>query len=184
MSNVMRATLGIVVLFCLVSGCNRDPVHDFKTVSIPSDYVAYMDPNGVYSLKIPPGWTTENNPHGVAFICPTKAPDELRKNVNIIAQDAPENVTMTAAIRGQKKELESHFPGYQLIKSENATLPNHDAHLIVFSGNMNNHPLKMMQLMLLDHNRIYFITFTSDPASYETYWPKVEPMLASFHGLK
>ena len=40
MSNMMRATLGILVLFCLISGCNRDPVHDFKTVAIPSNYVA------------------------------------------------------------------------------------------------------------------------------------------------
>jgi hypothetical protein len=143
-----------------------------------------MDPNGVYSLKIPPGWTKEDNPHGVAFIAPTKSPEELRKNVNIIAKDAPASITMSQAVREQKAELEAHFPGYQLRKSENATLPNHDAHLIVFSGNINGHPVLMMQMMLLDHGRIYFITYTADPAGYEAYWPTVEPMLASFHGLK
>ncbi len=136
-----------------------------------------------YTVEFPEQWEVMKGVMGtdVVALAPKLDPEDLfRENVNIIFTQLEFPITKEEYYGFNLKSLEQLLVDFDLEESTDVQIDGVDARVIVFTHTMAIVNAKVMQYLILDENRAYVMTFTSDPIDFESYRPKFEEITNSF----
>ena len=89
-------------------------------------------------------------------------------------EHGPHNTSITPAV----------FPGFTQEEKSEVLLDEKEAYKIVFSSASQDKEeeasLKILQYVVLHEDRVYFITYSAYPASYDYFLPFINTMLETF----
>jgi hypothetical protein len=152
--------------------------------------------NTTYGIKIQYpagfGWqialsnqTSEDNPlnYIVAFRSPReRVSDSVIETVNIVMENLPpeENITLDAYSTLQISQLTQLATNFDLKESTPTVLAGIPAYKIVYSETLQQVPLQVMQVLAINDNKAYVLTYIAELPKYSTYLPVVQKMIDSF----
>lgn len=157
----------LVILFIggfFVSGC-------VSPDKAPSSNLYKNDIYG-FSIEYPKNWETKNSVDVegitaiVAFMGPIK--NGFQTNINIKTESA-EEYTLNQYIQVSKQVLSQLLAmnDYILIDEGSLTINNQNAYFLEYAWNFKGNPLKVKQVIFMNRNNAYIITFTSLQNAFE-----------------
>ncbi len=156
--NPLLAILLMVVVF--TSGCVSP-----ETAQKPSSNLYKNDIYG-FSIEYPKNWEIEENFHaeGINTIVVFRGQTEkgFQTNINIITENA-KKYTLDKYVQENKRILPQFYSlnNYLLINEGSLTINNHEAYFLEYALINEGTPLMYKQVLLINHNNAYIITYTS-----------------------
>jgi hypothetical protein len=150
----------------------------------PAGELAVYDANEFFVLEYPAAWeiverATENS---VLFVSPQTAGDDLfRENVGVLRQElVDESTTVGEYTREFLAAAPDTIDNYELVSSEPMRLSGLPAHRVIYGGTQGGVMLGWMQVWTISGGNAYILTYTGDPAGFETFLDDANAIITSF----
>ena len=170
-------TLFIIVLL-LCSGCAKASNKGF--------YLYRSSPLG-FRVEYPSSWTKQVDLEAkcAAFITPMEGYGDAYRDNLAVSYEGLGEYTFEEFFDKYYASLPSVFAGFTEIEKSEVLLDGKDAYKIVFSSESTNEEgqevkLKIMQYIALDDERVYFVTYSAAPSSYDYFLSFVNTMMETF----
>jgi hypothetical protein len=161
------------------------PVQGNESVVPPKEnrtinYLTYVDPSGQFSIDYPFDWQKQNQTdtgNSILFKSPLENnTDPFQETVGVRVITLSENMTLPEFSNTNIDSLEQS--GINILDSTPVTLANTSSHRIVYDTN--DGKSKIMQTWTLVGQKVYLITYVSNPAEYLEFLPTIQKMVESF----
>ena len=150
----------------------------------PAGELAVYDASEFFLLEYPAAWeiverATEKS---VLFVSPQTTGDDLfRENVGVLRQElADESTTVGDYTREFLDAAPDTIDNYELVSSEPMMLSGRPAHRVIYAGSQGGVMLGWMQVWTISGGNAYILTYTGDPAGFETFLDDANAIIASF----
>ncbi|MDX1371423.1 MAG: DsbA family protein [Nitrososphaeraceae archaeon] len=143
-------------------------------------FLLYDNTESNLTIHYPSKWTyKENSANEVEFHPPNRDGNEFIKlSVNTIDSNFTTIKSIVdATLKDKSKQLEN-FELYESTMIPNP-LQNEMQKLVYSYTNSNNTKVKQLDVGMIDNNKLYLISLTSNPINYYEYISLVEPMISS-----
>jgi eukaryotic-like serine/threonine-protein kinase len=171
-------TLFTLTLLLLIAADSK-PKTDFSKVQVPADFKSYNSTREKFDIKYPPTWRLEEKEEAVFFFSPREGEqDTFLENINLRA-DPAEGLKITDLPEAFKAEINKQFQNVKFDKFDRATIDGHDAYFTTYTATFQNTNMKWAQLITIARDKVFTLTFTADPTTFEKYWPTAEQTFAS-----
>lgn len=138
--------------------------------------------NEMYSVNYPKQWRLDTSgTMSTEFILfsELKEDDAFSENVNMIVQDlSNQGFTMKSYMKLSENQIKNMVPDSKIIESVFDKENKH--HMLVWSGNVTGQVLKFKQYFYLEKEKIYVLSLTTLPETYDSYITIGEKILDSF----
>ena len=142
-------------------------------------FTRFRDPSGV-SLEHPRNWTVQPSAGSdplIVFLDPvTGVP--FRRNVNILVQSGPRPLTLDEYTQLSLKQI-ADIRGVTTGESRSTTLSGSPAHRLAYRGDLGSGDLRFLAVWTVRSGKAWLVTFTSDPARYNSSLPEIERLLTT-----
>lgn len=137
-----------------------------------------------FKLNYPQVWSKQNRDDffasGVIFFSPLENDsDRFKERVSILVENLSDNMSLeqyTAESIAEIKRLSD--PNVSEARAVN--LGNRQGRQVTYDGEENGSPVQRRQTWSIEGDRVYVITYTARPHSYDKYLPIVDKMIESF----
>mgnify|MGYP000145849798 CR=1 FL=1 len=103
--------------------------------------------------------------------------DKFQENVNLIVQDlSGKGFTMESYVKLSKKQIETMVPEGEILVSKNMN----SYHMAIWKGRIGANLLKFKQYYFLKNEKVYVLTFTALPDTYDRFIETGNKILDSF----
>ncbi|MGB4268371.1 MAG: PsbP-related protein [Spirochaetota bacterium] len=165
-------SLFIVILsVMLLPGCSRKEKGRF-----------YNDEYN-FSIAFPEYWEIQQQEMGAAVVALSPEEgirDDFRENVAITIEEVSGDSTLEKYFEVSQKNLKSYSKDYRLLYKNNTWLARKPAMILGFTYTMSGLKLKVLQYYCLYKNKVYVITCTALPHSFERYEETFLKIVRSF----
>jgi len=148
-------------------------------------YLYRSSPLG-FRMEYPETWTKQVDikTNSAAFVTPQEGfGDKYRDNLAISFEEMSEE-SFAEFFKKYYTSLPAVFPGFTEVEKSEVLLDEREAYRIIFTSQSEDETveaeLKIMQYVVLCDERVYFITYSAYPASYDYFLPFVNTMLETF----
>lgn len=137
-----------------------------------------------YTLSYPNDWNYKDDAgSGLVFTLMSPAADDkddFSENINLIETAVPEGSNLDELKEPLIEQLKAVITDFKLV-SMNKTAKGME---VVYTGSMGKYKLKWKQWYILKGDKAYILSFTAQTATYATYLPTAEKIIASFSPAK
>lgn len=147
-------------------------------VSGRSTWTRYSDPSGV-QLEHAPAWTVRPGAAGpLAVIMDPATGVPFRRNVNIAQQTRNVPVTLEEITDLNLQEVQQ-LEGFSRITGGATTLSGTPAHRLSYRATLEGQEMRFLSVWTVRDNKVWTVTYTSDPDRFIAGMGDVERLLAS-----
>ncbi len=142
-------------------------------------YTPFRDPSGV-SLEHPKEWTVEPSSAGSPLYVFIDPPEDapFRRNINILRQSGSGPVTLDDYTKLSLKQV-SDIPGSTTGDSGPTTLAGSPAYRVSYQADLGKGDLRVLSVWTIRSGKAWLVTYTSDPARFDSALPDVERFLTT-----
>lgn len=141
-------------------------------------WTRYSDPSGV-QLEHDPAWTVRPGTAGpVTVLMDPSAGVPFRRNVHITQQTPNVPVTLEEYTELSLEEAKG-LEGFAQTSAGPTTLSGTPAYRVAYRATVEGTDLRLLSVWTVRSNKIWSVTYTSDPARFGAGLPDVERMIAS-----
>ncbi len=142
----------------------------------------YQNTRNNLSIRYPENWRINEEEDGVMFISPKENDtDDFQENIGIAVQNLANNQANLDQIAvASLEQLKKVINDFSLVSSTETTLENIPAKQFVYTGKFGDFDVKWLQVIALEGDNFYIITYTAKASSYNNYLNLVEEMVNSF----
>lgn len=143
-----------------------------------------LQPNNKYDITFPFNWEVKRNYMGCDIIAISPLEDDrdiFRENVNLIIEELPYSMSLIEYYVINIINMESRFPGFEILESNDIVINNNKAKRIIFINVTDRYNFKYLQYYFCTEKYGYVLTFTALTISYEDYSNKFEEIVKTFH---
>jgi len=138
-----------------------------------------------YKISYPGDWSkTKNgymNTELFIFSQADSDSDNFRENVNLIIQNLHGlNMTMDKFVEISEQQVKTMFTDAKIIVSERLKNNNIPYHRLVYQARQGKFQLKFVQYFFIFKQKAFILTFTSEKAQFDNYYPVAKKILNSF----
>lgn len=171
----------LLVLVALLSAC--------AATAVGAQGTTFSDPQGRYTFTVPNGWQAEpppqntNVPPGTAIGGVFTAPAPLNGNFNVVTVSIPTGANLDQITTQSRASVAQSVPGYQEGPGgiQNLTLGGQPARRYdYFLTPQQGGKLHGAQVIALQNNTVYILTFTAAENDFDTFFQQGAPTLNSF----
>lgn len=76
--------------------------------------------------------------------------------------------------------LRNSLVDFELVESTSTTIAYNPAHKIVYTDTVGQNEHKTMQVLSIEEDKVYLITYTAEAARYDRYLPTIQKMIDLF----
>lgn len=161
----------------------------FAAGTVGAQGTTYTDPQGRYTFTVPSGWQpatppqSANLPPGTAIGGVFTAPAPLNGNVNVVTVAVPAGANLDQIVAQSRANVAQSVPGYQEGPGgiQNLTLGGQPARRYdYFLTPQQGGRLHGAQVIALQGNAVFVITFTAAENDFDTFFRQGAPILNSF----
>jgi len=115
------------------------------------------------------------------FLSPLEgADDTFQENINLIIQDVSnEPITLDEYVNTNLADMDQFLNDVEINKSEKVTINGIAGHEIIYSASQGEERLKWRQLVILDNEKAYLLTYTAKEHTYDLYLEEVNNVINS-----
>lgn len=193
-----KIIIGLVMLVLISSGCiggsqitatPNPTTTQAPTTKIQGEiskyfYLTYENPADGIRIKYPAGWVKEElqSPSRTLFYSPPESEsDTFSEQVNILIDDRfTQPITLDEYEELILDQLKYFFTDYNIISTGETTLANNPALEMVYTATQEKSTAKILQVFTIKNNKVYVITFVSEPREYSDYFGTAQEMINSF----
>ena len=155
----------LALAVCLLTGCRSKARHTEPGRVYEAEYG--------FSIIPPEGWTRADNPPAGDFLT-YGGPIEGAFRVNLTVNVNPHTGTPKEALPGIEQQSATFFSAYELKDKGLLTIDGRDALYLSSGFDMPIARLQNLQYAIFTGQKVYTITFTASPATFERYRPVFE----------
>lgn len=146
------------------------------------DFQTYENLENKLSIRYPGSWTKNEGPNGVMFISPKESSaDNFQENIGITVQTLVNNTANLDQIaEASVEQLKKVITDFNLVDSTQINLGNIPAKQVVYTGKFGDFNIKWLQVIALENDKFYIITYTAEASNYNNSLNVLEEMLESF----
>lgn len=136
-----------------------------------------------FSIVFPKYWEIQQKEMGTAVVALSPEEgirDEFRENVAITIEEVSGDSTLKKYFELSQKNLKSYSKDYRLLYKNNTWLARKPAMILGFTYTMSGLKLKVLQYYCLYKNKVYVITCTALPHSFDRYEETFLKIVRSF----
>lgn len=142
------------------------------------------DADEAFTLLYPAAWEViekETTPTVLFVALKTADGDPFRENVGVTRQALADQATTVETYTDEFLTLAPEMlDDYVLVSSQSATLAGLPAHRVIYTGSQNGMPLQWLQVWTVTGGQAYILTYTADPAEFQTYLADADALISSF----
>ena len=144
----------------------------------------YQNPEPDFQINYPYGWEKIQEPNGVNFYSPATCDEKTGKipsylGIKILPSN---NLTFAELPNATIHYLMQTLKDFHLIESNTTSIENSAAHrLSYYYSSPEFGVLKETDILTLEKDKVYLISFISNPASYSMYSPIIDEMVRTFN---
>ncbi len=142
----------------------------------------YSDEYG-FSIVFPKYWEIQQQEMGAVVIALSPeegSRDDFRENIAITVEDVADDTTLENYFELSQKNLKNYSKDYRLLYKNNTWLSKKPAMILGFTYTMSGLKLKVLQYYCLNKNKVYVITCTALPHTFDRYEAKFLKIVRSF----
>ena len=167
----------LIAVLALCAGCNA---------ATHTGFLLYKSSPLGFRIEYPDSWSKEVNldKNSAAFFTPQEGfGDVYRENLAISYEELGE-MSFEELFKQYHTSLPSVFPGYNEEEKSEVLIDEKPAYKLVFSSEAKTEKeevsLKILQYVVQDEDRVYFITYSADPGNFDYFEPFVNTMMETF----
>jgi eukaryotic-like serine/threonine-protein kinase len=142
--------------------------------------------NADYGFKVdyPEAWSQQNRDDffatGVTFFAPLENnSDQFKERVSVFVENLSDDISLAQYTEESIAEVKKlSDPNVEEAKAIN--LGENQGRQIIYTGEENGSSVQKMQVWSVQNERVYIVTYTALPDSYNNYLPTIEKMIESF----
>ncbi|HEX5506088.1 MAG TPA: DcrB-related protein, partial [Thermomicrobiales bacterium] len=139
---------------------------------------AYQDPDGRFSLRVPDGWSQAKQSGGeVAFTGP-HAGRAAAPTMNVVLQQTQDSLDQFD--KSTQQELQKQFEDFKLVSHDKVTVNGFPAYRRVFTVTINDVPMEIEQVYLVDQHTAHTLTFAATPDTFDDTQPTFDGIAGSY----
>ena len=173
--NIIALLLIAVMLVC--AGCNG---------ATHTGFLLYKSSPLGFRIEYPDSWSKEVDleKNSAAFFTPQEGfGDPYRENLAVSYEELGE-LTFEEMFKQYHDSLPSVFPAYSEEEKSEVLIDEKPAYKLVFTSEAETEEehisLKMLQYVVQDEDKAYFITYSADPGNFEYFEPFINTMMETF----
>ncbi len=138
------------------------------------------------NLKIdyPISWEKKEDIMGIAliFLSPLEGTtDTFQENINLIIQDiSNQPITLDEYVETNLADMDQFLENITISKSERVTINGLEGHELIYSGHQGEEVMKWRQLVIINNDKAYLLTYTAKQDTYDLYQEEVNAVINSF----
>ena len=151
-----------------------------QAASAPAKFVDKL--NG-FSIELPAGWEQQKDQMGSAImaISPMDGPkDTFRENINVVVEVLKEKLTTKDYFNASQEVIKKVFTDFKSEKSGQTKIDGHDFMWTIFSHRLGTVRARVLQYVVVNKDKAYVITCSSEPDKFNQYMPKFEASIKTF----
>lgn len=151
--------------------------------SVKSDWNSVID--STFSISYPKTWTVDRSgQNGTSFYLFSpflSSNDVFQENVNLIIQDVKGyGITLDSYTAFSIDDIGKSVQNSQILENIRKSAHGLSYHKMVYTGEINGFKLTFMQYYWAENEKVYLLTFTSEPDQFSKYLPVADRILNSF----
>ena len=173
--HIICLLLALVLLLCV--GCES---------ATHTGFVLYKSSPLGFRIEYPDSWSKEVNldKNSAAFFTPQEGfGDAYRENL-AVSYEALGEMSFEELFAQYHASLPTVFPGFAQEEKSEVLIDEKPAYKIVFSSETKSEKesasLKILQYVVHNEDRVYFITYSADPGNFDYFEPFVNTMMETF----
>lgn len=167
----------LIVVLLVCAGCDA---------ATHTGFLLYKSSPLGFRIEYPDSWSKEVNldKNSAAFFTPQEGfGDAYRENLAITYEQLGES-SFEQLFAQYHTSLPSVFPGYTQQEKSEVLIDQQPAYKLLFTSEAKNDEesiaLKILQYIVCNEDRVYFITYSADPGNFDYFEPFVNTMLETF----
>lgn len=167
----------LIAVLILCAGCNR---------ATHTGFVLYKSSPLGFRIEYPDSWSKQVDlkSHSVAFFSPQEGfGDDYRENLAISYEELGDNAFVDLFDK-YYASLPSVFAGFTEVEKSEILIDGQPAYKLVFSSKKETKEesasLKLLQYVVQNGERVYFITYSATPGNYDYFEPFIVTMMETF----
>lgn len=179
---VVATIIGIVPLPGLTAQLKSENFHQL-TKQNNRDFLTYNNSENNLSIRYPDNWIKKEEENGVMFISPKENSEDIfQENIGVTVQTlANSTVTLEQITAASLEQLKNMITDFSLVSSTQINLANMPAKKLIYTGKFGNFNIKWLQVIALEKDKFYIITYTAEASTYNNALNLVEEMIDSFN---
>jgi hypothetical protein len=148
-----------------------------------SNRATFTDPTGLYSITLDPSWVSADPANGIkAWTIPGATPDQPYGTVNILTQNLPEPISLSAFTQAQMATL-SQFPAFHIGTTTTITLADGTpATIVTYTSDLiAGQSLAGEATFVLKGLHAAVVTLTTQPDAPDSTVPSANAYIQTFH---
>lgn len=167
----------LIAVMLLCAGCES---------ATHTGFVLYKSSPLGFRIEYPDTWSKEVNldKNSAAFFTPQEGfGDTYRENLAISYEELGE-MSFEEMFKSYHASLPSVFPGYSEEEKSEVLIDEQPAYKLLFSSETKTEEesaaLRILQYVVQDEDRVYFITYSADPGNFDYFEPFINTMMETF----
>jgi eukaryotic-like serine/threonine-protein kinase len=134
-----------------------------------------------FTMTYPSEWELREMMNAIAFLSAKESEgDTFRENVNILMEDVSSSpMSLDQYMEISNGNIAKMIEGYKLIEKGEITLSNEKGYFSIFEGNANNYYLRFKSYTFMKGTKVYTLTYTALPESFDKFLPAAEGIVKS-----
>jgi hypothetical protein len=148
----------------------------------PTPIEAYLNEEYSFSIEPPAGWTVDDTSKTFVVVFYGPIEEDFMVNANVAVDST--TLTLEDYVSETKDDLQRVLPEYTLVSEGKRTINDVDAYELVFTFIMENKQAKMKQVILIEADRVFIITYGALTTTYDKHLSTFEPSVETFRFLE
>ena len=148
----------------------------------------YENPDRGFRVEYPEAWSKQSRDDffatGITFFSPLEGDsDNFKEQVSVLVENLPSDIDLEQYTEDSIAEVKK-LSDPNVREAKNVNLGKSEGRQIIYVGEVSGNTVQRMQTWSIEDSRVYIVTYTAKPDSYDNYLPTVEKMMESFETLK